>query len=342
MSKTNRGKGHPRWNRIEAVCQQCGKPFGAKKTLVEKGYGKYCSKRCADQALKGGGPRWKGGPVTVNCAICNKEFEAPKYLLEKGQGKYCSRRCAGLARRNKVTATCEVCGREFNVVPSKIKAGEGKYCSRACFHKAHGPKQTAKNNPNWKGGTATRTCAVCGQAFDVRHVLIKQSSVRFCSYDCYWAFMKEDEGVKDRMRDVAQQQEQQKGPNKLELAGYAILDSIGVPYVRQKKLAEKFVVDAFLPESDIVIQFDGDYWHGNPAKYKKVKDYDEARDIGYRPLNKVQRMNTRKDAGQTAYLRKCDYTVLRFWESDVKTNPDEVRAKILAAVEEAALTTEGR
>ena len=146
--------------------------------------------------------------------------------------------------------------------------------------------------------------------------------------------MKKDDGVKDRMRDVAQQQEQMKGPNKLELAGYAILDSIGVPYIRQKKLVEKFVVDAFLPESDIVIQFDGDYWHGNPARYKRAKDLSEARNSAYRPLNKVQRMNTRKDAGQTAYLRKCGYTVLRFWESDVKTDPGEVRKRILASLDE--------
>jgi len=136
------------------------------------------------------------------------------------------------------------------------------------------------------------------------------------------------------MRDVAQQQEQLKGPNKLELAGYAILDSIGVLYIRQKRLVEKFVVDAFLPESDIVVQFDGDYWHGNPAKYKKFADLSKAPDSAFRPLNKVQRMNMRKDAGQNAYLRKCGYTVLRFWESDVKTNPGEVRSKILAALDE--------
>ena len=65
-----------------------------------------------------------------------------------------------------------------------------------------------------------------------------------------------------------------------------------------------------------------------------AEDLSKARDSAYKPLNTVQRMNIRKDAGQTAYLRKCGYTVLRFWESDVNTDPGEVRKRILASLDE--------
>jgi very-short-patch-repair endonuclease len=62
-------------------------------------------------------------------------------------------------------------------------------------------------------------------------------------------------------------------------------------------------VDAFLPEYNVVVQFDGDYWHGNPSKFAN--------------LNKRQIRRQKLDRSRDAYFAKCSIPVLRFWESDM-------------------------
>lgn len=328
MSQQVRGVNHPRWNRIERNCGFCGKPFYAPRHLVEKGYGKYCTKKCADQAMKGKGPLWKGGPDKHKCLVCGAAFEVSPYQTKRGFGKFCSKKCAGEARRNKVKAVCILCGTEFLVVPSKLAAGEGKYCSRDCFHKAHGMQQSGDNNPFWKGGPENRTCETCGIEFPIGRGRVGRTPSRFCSYDCYWIFMKRDAQVKERMA-VVRAEAETKYPTSLETLGYSILDSIGADYTKQCRVANKFLVDAFVPAHNLVIQFDGDYWHGNPAKYRRAEE--QGSDTR-KPLNQIQKGNMKKDKGQNAYLRKCGYLLLRFWESEVKQNPEEVRLRILDAL----------
>jgi very-short-patch-repair endonuclease len=55
------------------------------------------------------------------------------------------------------------------------------------------------------------------------------------------------------------------------------------------------VVDALIPGAKIVIECDGDYWHGLPD---------------------IQKRDERKDK----YLKSRRYHVLRFRESELKTN----------------------
>lgn len=54
-----KGKNHPKWKNIskKRKCQNCGKIFTLKETkrLLEKDWGKYCSKKCTTEAKKGTG-----------------------------------------------------------------------------------------------------------------------------------------------------------------------------------------------------------------------------------------------------------------------------------------------
>lgn len=112
--------------------------------------------------------------------------------------------------------------------------------------------------------------------------------------------------------------QQRLSPNNLERQGYAILDSIGLAYRPQELIADKFTVDAFLPEHNTIIQFDGDYWHGNPDKFQSLDHRQEKR--------------VRLDRSQEAYFAKCGYTVLRFWECDIKKRPEWVTDQITASL----------
>jgi very-short-patch-repair endonuclease len=96
--------------------------------------------------------------------------------------------------------------------------------------------------------------------------------------------------------------------------GSEILKSAGIEFEEQVLLFGRFTVDVFMSNENIAIQWDGDFWHGHPKKY--------------RILNSIQISNRKNDRACNAYLRKCGVRVLRFWESEIKTNPDIVLSKI--------------
>ena len=102
------------------------------------------------------------------------------------------------------------------------------------------------------------------------------------------------------------------GPNKLELAGRVILEEIGVVFTEQEK-CDRFIVDVFIPEKNIVIQWDGDYWHGHPNNLKNGKP------------NKIQKESMYRDKYVNKGLEMAGYTVLRFWQCDVYENPNKIK-----------------
>lgn len=108
------------------------------------------------------------------------------------------------------------------------------------------------------------------------------------------------------------------GPNRLERAGYALLDGFGVAYERQHIIGGKFCVDAFVPSAGLVVQFDGDYWHGNAETFPSP--------------DTRQRRRMALDASQDAYMAACGYRVLRLWESHIKRTPEKVADRLRAAL----------
>lgn len=94
-----------------------------------------------------------------------------------------------------------------------------------------------------------------------------------------------------------------------------ILDEMGIEHISQHPLKNKFVVDEFLPKYGIVIEANGDYWHGNTLKFPV--------------LNKVQKKNSDRDAGRFIYLHKCGYTVVFFWGHELIGHREYCKRRIL-------------
>ena len=84
------------------------------------------------------------------CEQCEKTFQA-----RSATRRFCGMDCANdWQRRRRVDCTCEQCGNTFSVAPSAHARGEGTYCSRQCYRDA---ASISENNPNWKGGSFTRS-----------------------------------------------------------------------------------------------------------------------------------------------------------------------------------------
>ncbi len=97
-----------------------------------------------------------------------------------------------------------------------------------------------------------------------------------------------------------QQRLQKQKTSKLELKLQALLSDLGIAFQSTVLIKPKFIVDIQI--GNVIIQADGDYWHGHPR---------------FNPITERQRKQQQRDAAQTAYLSTCGYTVLRIWESEL-------------------------
>ena len=62
-------------------------------------------------------------------------------------------------------------------------------------------------------------------------------------------------------------------------------------------------LDFAFPKYNLIVECDGDYWHGNPKIYKK--------------LSEGQKIKKRKDKSNEKIIKSRGWRILRFWESEI-------------------------
>lgn len=97
---------------------------------------------------------------------------------------------------------------------------------------------------------------------------------------------------------------------KIELKLQGFLDQLGIKYETHRNMVEldkSYQCDIFLPEQNVVIEADGDYFHGN------LETYDN-----WNNLSQKQKVQKIKDYLRTNELLYRGFTVLRLWEKEIK------------------------
>lgn len=89
-----------------------------------------------------------------------------------------------------------------------------------------------------------------------------------------------------------------------------------INFISQYPIDNKFVCDFSIPKYKIIIECDGDYWHGNPKIYNK-KD-----------LNQTQKRKIKIDRIKDIYLKKKGWKVLRFFETEINNSVSKCVNKI--------------
>lgn len=225
--------------------------------------------------------------------------------------KFCSLPCYRSAarpeRRTGGHSPCSDCG--ASVYRPGFAKSANVFCSVVCHNHYQSRNKTV------------HLCKMCGKVFRWSPSRAVAQNPTYCSIPCRnncpeWKQNSVIAGNMKQCRSLT--------PNRLERAGADILRSLGVDYVEQSLIAEKFVVDVEVVGKKMVIQWDGDYWHGYRA------------DGDCRPLDRRQQKRSMLDRSQDAYMAKAGYTVLRFWEHEVHKQKESVRAAICRAIQQAA------
>lgn len=96
-----------------------------------------------------------------------------------------------------------------------------------------------------------------------------------------------------------------------------ILQSLDIKYKDQKKITSKYY-DFYLPEYNLLIEVDGDYYH---AKDRSGE------------LNEMQVKNIMNDHKKNLIAKQKGYNIIRFWESDIKDKTLSVKKELKEELE---------
>ena len=94
----------------------------------------------------------------------------------------------------------------------------------------------------------------------------------------------------------------------------------GVDFIHQYKFMNKFMCDFCFPQQKVIVEVNGDFWHGNPKKYS-----DQAK------LHPHQIKGIGRDKSKKAYITTVDnrsWIFLSFWESEIKEDVTKCGDKI--------------
>lgn len=94
-------------------------------------------------------------------------------------------------------------------------------------------------------------------------------------------------------------------PSKPELLIHNELIKLGINFETEKLINNKFCVDVFVPDYNLIIYIDGCYWHACPIHCPNSK-------------------KPNSDNARIPYLTKCGYNIEIIWEHDIKDRLDEV------------------
>lgn len=108
-----------------------------------------------------------------------------------------------------------------------------------------------------------------------------------------------------RMKGAAQRAQTFTLPSMPEKAIHAELSKYSINFFTEVLIGNKFCVDVFIPQYNLIIYVDGCYWHACPEHCPKAK-------------------KPKTDNARIPYLSKCGYSVEIIWEHDIREDVEKV------------------
>lgn len=251
----------------QKTCEECGKTLILKKQrdLLRK---RFCSHHCQGKHF---GRKWASQPDFAVKFIA--AGQTPEVNSRKGcHGPNHPRWNGGISRN------CLWCLAPFKTAKNTAEHGHGKYCSKGCFlaHHTTGIHKRAR---------IASHCLACQKP--ICNTPSRAKIRKFCSRTC---------------AAVYGMSRQKSSGTKIENSIEILLNSLNVPYEKQKPLLGLTVADFFVTPN-VAIYADGNYWHG----LEKTKN---------------------RDAKINVALTKAGFRVVRFSEGQIYENIKIVKNRL--------------
>lgn len=228
----------------------------------------------------------------LRCRVCGGNFLYNTKALSTGKNKgtYCSIKCKSVGMSKiKQFKHCIMCDNKIVCKRSSFFKKRPTY-NRFCSIQCSATYKKVNNRIEVK-------CLTCNKSYYVQKWRTKTGCGYYCSVTC----RRKSPVIKEKLRkrqqklwslqSYASQIMNQKKATSIEKKLYQELQRRGLLFETQKVIGNRFIVDAYIPSLNLIIEADGDYWHSLPKVVSK-------------------------DKRENAYIKKCGYNILRISERD--------------------------
>ena len=254
-----------------------------------------------------------------HCPYCDRRFETYNGLCKHvfsdklPHGKITQEKLLTDFKYDGIRPTCKCgCGNYTEI----SYVGEAHFCSYLLGH-------NAKTHNNWGNNEKA-----ISNSSETRRKQYKSGEREQWNKGKTWKETYTDEDIK-RLTKI----QREKIYRMLTEGGFSLSSKIEKEFIEKciKPLGIKFTTqhyikdlhhycDVYIPEKNVVIEFQGDYWHGNPKKYEKEE------------LSEFQLEKVKKDESLREYCKNNGIRLVEIWESDYNRDIDGVNKLIAESV----------
>lgn len=255
--------------------------------------------------------------VSNKCLQCGKETKISFSRNELSIFKFCSIKCHNLYKKDNTIYNCPICEKEF-LYKEKDKKFYGTCGNIECIdqHKKNRNKNISKTH--WTKGKDSdkihsnkiKTRLENDRKFNRKYVPWNKGKKNVYSKETI---------EKIRNATIKQMSDGKIKKTKIEIKIEQFLIEQNINY-KYSFILNKRQYDFIIKDHNLLIEADGDYWHGNPSKYKELSDR--------------QILKQKDDRIKDRIAKENGFEIIRFWESDIYNKFDEVKNKIIEKINE--------
>lgn len=254
--------------------------------------------------------------VECSCDHCNKSFLRARVDINNRNNIFCSLNCRSdfkmqnEEKMDRLLLKCSFCNKSFERLESQNKNAHS-LCSRECYAKHRSLIYRSDKIYNYQDDKTS--CATCGAIFKTSAYYNSTRNNQFCSKECYWTHRQEhysDCYYASNLNESRRETTPEKIVRK-------ILENLNIEFEQEKGVLRKYYCDFYIPESHLIIEVFGDYWHVNPKIYDT-----KGNDFSKKPLNSYQSkfLDEKYDEIKILELESAGFNVLVLWENDIKND----------------------
>jgi hypothetical protein len=300
-------------NNKEKKCGSCG-------CLLKLNQKKYCSRECQYNGYK----VEKVVRINKECVFCGKTFSIKESELgnKKNRGKYCSRKCCD--EHKKETYKGDKNPMFGKTISEETRQKKSDIMKKMWDNEDYKNKlkewrdEYKKNNSVWLGcdenskikrkktmiekyGLSHNWCGKYGDRQSDKTTLEKYGKLPI-------EFLQEYRFFYGKKTDI-------------EILFEGILHEMNIEFQPKYRIYNKNREDFWYREYDflikncnILIEVDGDYWHGNEKIFKE--------------LSEDQIKTKENDIKKTEFAKLNGFDVIRFWGDDIKNNKETIKIEL--------------
>jgi very-short-patch-repair endonuclease len=298
---------------MEKHCEICNKNYKPRRKEQ-----RFCSVECQYESYR----KPKIERILTTCNFCGVEFSALPNKLLRGKDKYCCRQCKDSHQVHLYSGSNNP---TYGLKQSEEQKNNTSIRSKKLWENEefrnkvkHSMDEFVNKNGYYPGSdieSKEKRKHTMLKKFGVSHNWNGKYGERKCDKTTLETY------GKTSVDFLSEYSHQYSKKTSIEVIFEQILQELNIPYQMKYRIYDKEKVNFWFKEYDfyiintnILVEVDGDYWHGNENKFSDLSDF-----------QKQVKIN---DKIKEDFAKSKGFVIVRFWEEMINKNINEVKKQI--------------